>query len=144
MLIRIRQAVRNNRGQSLVELALLLPVVLLLLGGIIDYGRLYNEQLIVTAAAREGARVAAVGGDGKAAAENYVKNASSYDNVVASPVLKSETVSTAQGPVTVKRVEMTVANPIPIVFSMIADIYGDTLDATGRLTVTGKAIMRME
>lgn len=145
MMIRIRRMVRNNRGQSLVEVALLLPVVLLMLGGIIDFGRLYNEQLIVTAAAREGARVAAVGGDGKTAAENYVRGASGNDyGVVASPVYKNESVTTAQGTITVKRVEMTVANPVPVALSVIADLFGDRIDDAGRLTVTGKAIMRLE
>jgi Flp pilus assembly protein TadG len=44
-----------------VEFALLLPVLLLLLFGIIDFGRALNAQITLTQAAREGARLAAVG-----------------------------------------------------------------------------------
>ena len=52
---------REQKGQALVELALLLPVLLLLLGGIMEFGRLLHAQLVLTAASREGARAAAVG-----------------------------------------------------------------------------------
>ena len=52
---------REQKGQALVELALVLPVLLLLLGGIMEFGRLLHAQLVLTAASREGARAAAVG-----------------------------------------------------------------------------------
>jgi hypothetical protein len=48
----------DERGQSLVEMALVLPLLLLLLAGIIDFGRAYNNYIIITNAAREGARFA--------------------------------------------------------------------------------------
>jgi Flp pilus assembly protein TadG len=44
-----------------VEFALLLPVLLLLVFGIIDFGRMLNAQITLTQAAREGARVEALG-----------------------------------------------------------------------------------
>jgi hypothetical protein len=43
------------RGQSLVEFALLLPVLLLLILGAMDFGRLFYTKLVLTNAAREGA-----------------------------------------------------------------------------------------
>jgi Flp pilus assembly protein TadG len=49
-----------DRGATAVELALLLPVLLLLLFGIIDLGRALNAQITLTQAAREGARLAAL------------------------------------------------------------------------------------
>lgn len=51
----------NNKGQSLVETALMLPVILILLTGIIDFGLLFNNYLIVSNASREGARAAVTG-----------------------------------------------------------------------------------
>jgi Flp pilus assembly protein TadG len=44
-----------------VEFALLLPLLLLLVFGIIDFGRAINAQITLTQAAREGARLAALG-----------------------------------------------------------------------------------
>ena len=51
----------RDRGSVAVEFALLLPVLLLLIFGIIDFGRAINDQITLTQAAREGARLASLG-----------------------------------------------------------------------------------
>lgn len=51
-----------QRGQSLVEMALTLPVVLMLLMGIMDFGRMMFLYSQVSNAAREGARYGSVTG----------------------------------------------------------------------------------
>jgi Flp pilus assembly protein TadG len=50
---------RRDRGQASVELALLLPVVLLLLLAVLQVGLLARDVVLVTHAAREAARAAA-------------------------------------------------------------------------------------
>jgi Flp pilus assembly protein TadG len=52
---------KNDRGAAAVELALLLPLLLLILFGIVDFGRMLNYKLTITHAAREGVRAASVG-----------------------------------------------------------------------------------
>ena len=47
---------RSERGQSLVELALVLPLLILLLAGIADLGRAFFSYIEITNAAQEGAR----------------------------------------------------------------------------------------
>jgi Flp pilus assembly pilin Flp len=54
---------RTDEGAAAVEFALLLPILLLILFGIVDFSRLLNAQLNVTEAAREGARAASLGAD---------------------------------------------------------------------------------
>ena len=54
---------RSRRGQSLVELSLILPVLLILALGIVDYGRVYFEYVSVTNAARTGAAFASTNAD---------------------------------------------------------------------------------
>ena len=54
-------SIRGEKGQSLVEFALVLPVLVLLVIGMIEFGRVLNVWLIVGNGAREGARYAAVG-----------------------------------------------------------------------------------
>jgi Flp pilus assembly protein TadG len=51
---------RRRRGQALVEFALVIPIFLLMLFGIVDIGRLVYLNSTVSQAAREGARVASV------------------------------------------------------------------------------------
>ncbi|PYI38755.1 pilus assembly protein TadE [Arthrobacter psychrolactophilus] len=50
----------NERGASAVEAAFILPVLLLLVMGIMEFGFLFNQQISASNAAREGARYAAV------------------------------------------------------------------------------------
>ncbi|HEX5039095.1 MAG TPA: TadE family protein [Candidatus Limnocylindria bacterium] len=60
--MRSRNTVTNgeSRGQSLVEFALILPVFVLLIVGILDFGRAVFAFNTLNNAAREGARVAIV------------------------------------------------------------------------------------
>ena len=50
----------GERGAVAVEFALVLPVLVLLLFGIIEFGLMYNRQQALHAAAREGGRVASL------------------------------------------------------------------------------------
>jgi hypothetical protein len=49
---------RTRRGQSLVEMAMVLPLLTFLTFGLLDFGRAYYFQVAITNAAREGARSA--------------------------------------------------------------------------------------
>lgn len=53
---------KNCKGQAIVEFAMILPILLLILLGIIEFGRFYNAWLMVTHASREGSRMASLGG----------------------------------------------------------------------------------
>jgi len=50
---------RGQKGQSLAELAVVLPLLLLILLGLIDLGRVFHAFIVVENAAREGARYGA-------------------------------------------------------------------------------------
>jgi Flp pilus assembly protein TadG len=52
---------RSERGQSLVEFALALPILVLLLFAVIQFGIAFNNYVTLTDATRAGARKAAVG-----------------------------------------------------------------------------------
>ena len=55
-----RHRLSERRGQSLVEFALVLPILLLLVVGILELGVAFRTFQVVTNAAREGARTAVV------------------------------------------------------------------------------------
>lgn len=58
--LRARHATRDERGAAAVEFALVLPILLLLLFGIIAYGYMLSFRQAMSQAAAEGAREAAV------------------------------------------------------------------------------------
>jgi len=45
----------------MVELAMVLPILLILFMGVVEFGRIFHSYLIITNASREGARVAVLG-----------------------------------------------------------------------------------
>lgn len=51
---------KGERGQALAEFALVLPLILLFIAGIVEFGRAWNIKQAVTDAAREGARYTVV------------------------------------------------------------------------------------
>ena len=51
---------RNSRGQSVIEFALVLPLLLVVVFGITEFGRAWMTMNLLTTAAREGARLAVV------------------------------------------------------------------------------------
>jgi Flp pilus assembly protein TadG len=55
----VRQSRGRERGAALVEMALVLPLLLMLLLGIVSAGLAYNHQLALTHAAREAGRYGA-------------------------------------------------------------------------------------
>jgi Flp pilus assembly protein TadG len=61
MIRSIRNQAKDSRGVALAELALVLPLLLVLILGMVDFGKAFNEWIDETHLANEGARLAAVG-----------------------------------------------------------------------------------
>lgn len=59
---RLSPRVRSQRGAALLEMALTLPLLLLVCVGILEFGRAYQTWQVITNAAREGARIAVLPG----------------------------------------------------------------------------------
>lgn len=76
----IRKKVKSEEGQALLEFALVLPLILMILCGILDFGWLFYNQLNVDNSAREAARAVCVDCDTmntdeiKEKATNIVRN----------------------------------------------------------------------
>lgn len=50
----------NEKGQAMVEFALVLPILLLFIAGVIDFGWIFHNQLAANNASREAARYIAI------------------------------------------------------------------------------------
>lgn len=55
-----RKRFKREVGQAMVEFALVLPIFLILLGGIIDFGWVFGNKLVAANASREAARYASI------------------------------------------------------------------------------------
>ena len=119
----------DDRGATLVELALVLPILVLLVFGIVEFGRAYNAQVTLTHAAREGARVLALTRDAGAAETAAVGAATSLDP--------------AQLSVTSDSCDPGLPTQVTLSYDFTYDIPllgSDTLTLT--LTLTGTGVMR--
>ena len=59
---------KNEKGQSLVEFALLVPILILILMAVIEFGFMFNTYITINNASREGARLGSLGAsDGEVA-----------------------------------------------------------------------------
>jgi Flp pilus assembly protein TadG len=63
----------NERGAELIEFALVLPLLLAMLAGIVDFGRMFQRLEVTTNAAREGARLASLPGYSQTDVQNRVR-----------------------------------------------------------------------
>lgn len=61
---------KKQEGQAIVESALAIPIILVLILGMVEIGRVTNAYLVVTHAARQGARYGAVGAANEVIIEN--------------------------------------------------------------------------
>lgn len=57
---RLLKLKKSEKGQGLVEFALVFPLLMILILGMIEFGWILNGKITLTNAAREGARVAAI------------------------------------------------------------------------------------
>jgi Flp pilus assembly protein TadG len=62
----------NQKGAALLEFAIILPILLLLVFGIIEFGLLFYSKQVITNASREGARAGIVSGVNEAAIKQIV------------------------------------------------------------------------
>jgi Flp pilus assembly protein TadG len=122
--------VNGERGQSLVEFALVLPIFIIMLFGIIEFGRLWETVNVVTSAAREGARVAAVTLPDPAQVNSAAQNVLQAGNIAGATV-------TVAGPNANSEVTVTVTfNYTPIT--------GAILPGMGPFPIVRSSIMRWE
>jgi len=124
----------HERGQALVELALVLPILLLILMAIVDFGRIFHGYLSVTTAAREGARSAAMGQTDTQIRTNSIQSATPLD----SALLTVQIIPAAGERFSGTNVEVTVTYRLAILTPIMQSFFPNPL------LVTGRAVMRHE
>lgn len=116
-------------------MALVLPLLLLLVFGIIDFGRALNTQITLTQGAREGARAAALHDPGLV---SRVNTATQNISPVSTSVVTACANPSAPNTQTVVQVSKTFVFVTP--FGAIAGMFGG--GPGGSINMSGKGVMR--
>ncbi|HOL92418.1 MAG TPA: TadE/TadG family type IV pilus assembly protein [Clostridiales bacterium] len=131
-MVRNRNKTGKRSGQSLVETALVLPLLLLILMDIIDFGLLFNSYLVVSNASRDGARHA-VTGDTDAQIRAAVCSAASTLDLTRLDITISP--DEGEGRSTGDSVTVTVKFEYSMVTPIIGAFFPDTFDIESSTTM---------
>lgn len=122
-------------GQSLVEFALVVPILLVLIIGIAEFGRAWMTRNIMTGAAREAVRIAAVR-SGSGTTDNTFRDRA--DAVLSSAGITGATVALGGDGLTFGTVTVTVSYEFPVVLA------GFVPGLTGNFPLSSSTTMRRE
>jgi Flp pilus assembly protein TadG len=131
----MRAILKDRKGQNLVEFALVVPLLLILVFGIAEFGRAWMTQNILTGAAREAVRVLAVPAPAGGPTAAYARAVA----VLASAGITADNVAVVDAPAAFEAVSVTVAYNFPVV--LVGFIPG--LDCT-TIPLTSTTTMRRE
>lgn len=71
---------KNQKGQALVEFALVVPILLIIVMGIIEFGFMFNAYITISNASREGARLGVLGGNDAAVVARVIETSPNLDD----------------------------------------------------------------
>ena len=147
VLLRLSARVRSQAGAELVEFALILPILLLVFGGIVDFGLLLQRQQVITNAAREGARLAVLPGytasDVQARVTQFVREGINNDSAAPVAQLTLVTLTPGSGPAfQAARVQVTLADRF-LILGPIVSVAGGT-GSFGTIALSATTTMRVE
>lgn len=128
-----------DHGAAAVEFALVLPLVLFILFGVIDFGRAYMAQIALTQAAREGVRVAAL--DPAADVEARVDAAATpLDPSKVAATVVTSCAGAAAGSNAEVKASMTFEFVTPI--GAVAQLVGGSASLGNNINLVGRGVMR--
>jgi Flp pilus assembly protein TadG len=138
---------KNERGSALIEVALTLPLLLLVAAGIFEFGRAYQTQQVLTNAVREGARVAVLPNQPSGAAQSrvttYLTNGQLPNAGTATVTVTATTI--AIGGTTTPGSRVTVNYPFSfMVLQPVARLVVGSSNLGSALTMSASAEMRNE
>lgn len=141
---RLRRRIRREDGAEVVEFALTLPLLLLIVLGIIEFGFVFREYEIVTNAAREGARIGVLPAydddDIRARINSYLDAGGlqgPYPPAIIEPV---QNVNIGGACMALKPVNVFYHHQV-VFLSGIAGYFGASWSS---ITLKGRSLMRME
>lgn len=132
----------NSRGSVLLELALIMPILILTIAGIVQFGFILNAKIAVNAAAYEAARAATISDNPHNAALNTIENyaGSNISGWSFNERLKADINISGTDPGSEVAVEVIYG--VPVFFSKVAPFDSFFPDKVAE--IRGRAVMRVE
>jgi len=121
---------KSQKGQSLVEFALVLPVFIAIFLAIVEFGRLWEISNVLTSAARESARVAAV-------SEPNIERARNAAQIILTAAHIASATITTSGPNSDNDVVVTINMPY-------SPLTGSIIPGMGSFSLSRSTTMRWE
>jgi Flp pilus assembly protein TadG len=138
----IRSRWQSDRGAELIEFALVAPILIFIIAGIVDFGMMFRTYEAVTNAAREGARVGVLPGydvpDVQARVDAYL--AASGLTGARTTTVTDVPVATGAGTFTARSVDLTYTYTFAVL-GMAAPLFGGSF---GSITLNAVSVMRTE
>jgi len=140
----------RERGSVLVEFALVVPILLVIFAGIVDFSLMMQRREVVTNAAREGARMAVLPGytctpltgDVQVRVNEYLNaGISAGTSVNADTTCTDITLPGINPPVQMRQVDVRLDSRYSILGPMMALIGGSNF---GTITLRARSTMRLE
>ncbi len=127
----------KQKGQSLVEMAIMLPIMLILLAGLIDFGLAFFSFISLRDAASEGTTYGAIDASNTAGIIQRVRTSSTAPVDLSDTTNVTVTVTTDGTPCAGEAITVTIVYDYPIITPMIgAFIGGQTIPITASVTGT--------
>jgi Flp pilus assembly protein TadG len=123
----MKARLRDERGATAVEFAFIVPVLIVLVLGIAEFGHAFQVQGTLSAAAREGVRMMALQNDPEAARAVVRDAASSLDPAVTDAQIAIDPASCPTLDAGTTTVRLTISYPMPY----LTGFFGTGVDLTG-------------
>lgn len=140
-MIRFRR-LRRESGQSLAELAIVLPVLLAVLVAIFEFGRAWNVRQVVTNVAREGARLAVVPSSDASSVRTTIENG--LQAAALDPAAGTVTIDMGGGTGTASTILVSYPYTFTFLGPVVSLLNSDEDVPSGTINLTTSVAMRNE
>jgi Flp pilus assembly protein TadG len=125
---------KTEEGQAMVEFALILPILLLVICGILEFGWIFGNQLLADNAVREAARYTAI---------HYYDSSTDNDQAIAAAIVIDRAPTLAAPTVTLSLSGSSVSVNVSCRLSLLTPIIS-ALFSDGKYPITSLCTMRLE
>jgi Flp pilus assembly protein TadG len=148
LLRRARERLHDDRGAALVEFALVLPLLLVFIFGILEFGKAFNYWIDMTHLANEGARWAVVNQNPAATGtlQEYVKSRANTVELRDGGTASIPSGDEAEVCISFPNGTANVGDPVRVTVTATYHWIPFIADrmSSGQVTITGSATMRLE